>query len=84
MPNILSTTIKARRSNEETSVAVPESLSEDHGLKSIQNPEIKMSTQGIGHHFNSPSGQTIVALQNVDLKLRNHEFVAIVGPSGLR
>ena len=47
-----------------------------------QSPAIKMSTQGIGHHFETPSGQKTDTLENVDLHLRDREFVALVGPSG--
>jgi NitT/TauT family transport system ATP-binding protein len=82
MPKIVSTSRKPRQIPEDPLDLRPEIISGDHGLKNIQSPEIKMSTQGIGHFFNSPSGQITVALQDVDLKLRNHEFVAIVGPSG--
>jgi len=42
----------------------------------------KITTEGIGHSFVSPSEPKITALVNVNLEIYEQEFVAIVGPSG--
>lgn len=43
---------------------------------------VKLSTRGLSHFYESPSGRTTAALQQVNLGIREQEFVAIVGPSG--
>ena len=64
--------------------ALPEPSSMGQDLASTQTGRfrLKMTVSGIHHNFNTPSGQRIVALQDVNLKLYDHEFLAIVGPSG--
>jgi NitT/TauT family transport system ATP-binding protein len=42
----------------------------------------EISAKNINHFYNSPSGMTTAALQNVNLNIHEQEFVAIVGPSG--
>jgi NitT/TauT family transport system ATP-binding protein len=37
---------------------------------------------GVGQTFRSSDGTPVHALQDVDLRLRRHEFVSIIGPSG--
>ena len=44
--------------------------------------EIKIAAKGINHFYKSPAGTTTTALRDVDLSIREQEFVAIVGPSG--
>lgn len=42
----------------------------------------EIAAKDINHFYNSPSGTTTTALQNVNLNIHEQEFVAIVGPSG--
>lgn len=51
-------------------------------VENRQPGPIKISTEGLCHSFDSPSGATTTALDDVNLSVRDHEFVAIVGPSG--
>src|SRR5712664_2094045 len=37
---------------------------------------------GLGKRFSSRSGEIVTALSNVDLNIRDNEFISIVGPSG--
>jgi NitT/TauT family transport system ATP-binding protein len=41
-----------------------------------------MAVSGISHLYNSPSGQTTMALSDINLSIGEGEFVAMVGPSG--
>ncbi|WP_395320006.1 ABC transporter ATP-binding protein [Variovorax sp. UC74_104] len=41
-----------------------------------------ISIHDVGQTFVGRDGSKVTALQNVDLKLRRHEFVSLIGPSG--
>ena len=60
-------------------VSVLHEVSEVTVLKPLNQ---KIVVRGIRHNFISRNGQVTTTLNNVNLKIYEHEFVAIVGPSG--
>ena len=44
--------------------------------------EIVIRMQDVGQVFTSADGQAVMALQNIDLAVKRHEFIALIGPSG--
>ncbi len=57
-------------------------MAQNSPLKQSPDMPLKMATSGIFHFFSTPAGQTVTALEDVNLELEDQEFVAIVGPSG--
>lgn len=45
-------------------------------------PRVKISAHELNLYFNSTGAKTTDVLKDVNLEIREHEFVAIVGPSG--
>jgi NitT/TauT family transport system ATP-binding protein len=50
-------------------------------LESTQR-DVRIAVRGLHKVFETPSGQVVVALDDVSLSVRGGEFVCIVGPSG--
>lgn len=48
----------------------------------IKKNMVKISAQDINHVYNSARGKATEALINVNLQVKDHEFLAIAGPSG--
>ena len=49
---------------------------------SRRHSKIKISVQNVNHAYDSANGKTTVTLKDINLEIRDHEFVALVGPSG--
>lgn len=54
----------------------------DQSSASVSQGPVKLRVSGVTHSYCSPTGQMTSALKDVDIKVRDHEFVALVGPSG--
>ena len=49
----------------------------------VMTGEAKLIVQGLSHHYpDEYTGESVHALDNIDLQIYENEFVAIVGPSG--
>ncbi|MCJ2164305.1 MULTISPECIES: ABC transporter ATP-binding protein [unclassified Pseudodesulfovibrio] len=51
-------------------------------LQTIPDNDFKLSACGITHSYHSPAGQKTPALHDVNIQVKEQEFVGIVGPSG--
>ncbi len=47
-----------------------------------QSKPVLIRIAGLAKHFATRSGETVVALSNVNLDIRENEFISVVGPSG--
>lgn len=54
----------------------------DQSSASVSKSLVKLKVSGVTHSYCSPAGQMTDALKDVDIGVRDHEFVALVGPSG--
>ncbi|MBI3126500.1 MAG: ABC transporter ATP-binding protein [Candidatus Tectomicrobia bacterium] len=48
----------------------------------MSEPRVKIRATGVSKTYISPSGESVLALDGVDLEVRENEFLSIVGPSG--
>lgn len=50
-------------------------------MTEVSNKSAYVSMQGVGHRYD-PRPDALMAVQDIDLDIHRHEFVAVVGPSG--